>query len=92
MKTAIEYANALVCDQIYNARAYRMTEETDENNLPAFSPMKLFVQHHKGQAVIVTPRGIACAEMDPRQDCWIDGNVLKMAAEDYRLDIDIFSI
>lgn len=90
MSEATDLADALVSGRTYSARTYR---SHDAENPPPFVPTVLFVQHHKGRAVGVTPRGYDWAEMDPRQECWLVGDdVLGLMAEDYQLDIEIASI
>lgn len=85
------YANALVSGETYSVRTFRLTGE-EAPKLPAFTPTKLHVQHHKGVAVSVTPMDYGWAEMDPRQEAHIKDGVLSLVAEDYQLDIEISSI
>jgi hypothetical protein len=89
MSKGSDLADKLVNGQTYSARKYRAR---DAENPPAFAPMDLFVQHHKGKAVTVSPASLDWAEFDPRQEAWIEGGVLQMMAEDYYLEIEISSI
>jgi hypothetical protein len=86
-----ELANSLISGDSYSARAFRMGAE-DVGTLPPFVPTRLFVQHHKGQAVSVTPMDFDWAEADPRQEASVRDGVLTLAVEDYQLDIEVASI
>jgi len=83
-------ANELVSGETYQARAFRLRE--GNHALPAFTPTRLRVQHHKGVAVSVTPMDFDWAEADPRQEAYLKNGILSLVAEDYQLDIEISSI
>lgn len=84
-----ETANRLEGERIYKARTYRSDQG---ENPPAFRDIRLHVHKHKGQTVSVTTLDYDWAEMDPRQEAWIENGMLRLMAEDYCLDIMLESI
>jgi hypothetical protein len=90
--SARELADALVQGGTYMIRAFRLHEDADVETLPAFVPTRLHVQHHKGQAVCVSPLDFDWAEADPRQEAYLRDGVLSLVVEDYQLDIEVASI
>ncbi len=89
--TASQHADALVSGETYQARTFRLRED-DVGTLPPFMPTRLYVQHHAGQAVSVSTMDYDWADADPRQDAFLQGDVLTFVVEDYRLDVAISSI
>ena len=90
IKDTATYANELVSGKTYQTRAFRLQE--GDHALPAFTPTRLHVQHHKGVAVSVTPMDFDWAEADPRQEAYVNNGILSLVAEDYQIDIEISSI
>lgn len=84
-----EAANRLEVGGTYRARIYRSDQG---ENPPAFADVRLHVHKHKGQAVSITTLDRDWAEMDPRQEAWIENDMLRLMAEDYCLDIMLASI
>lgn len=84
-----DLTDKLIDNATYSVRRYR---QRDAENPPPFKPEVLFVQRHNSHVVLVTTLTTSWAELDPRQDFWIEGNILRGCAEDYNLDIEISSI
>lgn len=90
-RSPAEWADALVSGGTYSARTFRLNDE-EVPTPPSFRPMRLYVDHHGGRAVSVSPMDFDWAEADPREESSVRNGVLSLVAEDYQLDIEIASI